>query len=250
MAGTLRVRRSRGALSGFLLVLLGIWGALVPLAGPYFHFAYTPDTAWHVTSGLLLLEVLPGACAFIGGIIVLASRLRPVAVFGAWLAALSGAWFAVGGVLIGLWSHGISAGQPVGGRGVSVAEQISFFAGLGIVIVFVAALALGRLTVVAARDIAQAEEAAAEQAAADQAVADEAASGRIPAAVPAVRRPAAASAEPGRKPVRAILTRVASSRSAAAQAAAGKAAAGEAAADNAAAEEAADQQAADAVGTR
>jgi hypothetical protein len=246
MAGTLRVRRSRGALSGFLLVLLGIWGALVPFAGPYFHFAYTPDNAWHVTSGRLLLEVLPGACAFIGGIIVLASRLRPVAVFGAWLAALGGAWFAVGSVLIRLWSHGISAGQPVGGRGLTIAEQISFFAGLGIVIVFVAALALGRLTVVAARDIALAEQAAAEQAAEDQAVADEATSGRIPAAVPAVRRPAGAGAGPGRKPVRAILTRVASSRS---EAAAGRAAADETAAGNAAAEESADQRTAGAVST-
>ena len=42
MAGTLRVRRSRGALSGLLLVLLGIWGALIPFVGPYFHYAYTP----------------------------------------------------------------------------------------------------------------------------------------------------------------------------------------------------------------
>src|SRR5262249_27517549 len=61
MAGTLRVRRSRGALSGLLLMLLGIWGALIPFIGPYFNYAYTPDRAWQATSGRMWLEVLPGA---------------------------------------------------------------------------------------------------------------------------------------------------------------------------------------------
>ncbi len=56
MAGTLRVRRSQGALSGVLLVLLGIWGALIPFVGPYFHYAYTPDRAWVATSGRMWLR--------------------------------------------------------------------------------------------------------------------------------------------------------------------------------------------------
>jgi hypothetical protein len=45
MAGMLRVPRSRGALNGALLVLLGIWGGLIAFVGPYFHYAYTPDKA-------------------------------------------------------------------------------------------------------------------------------------------------------------------------------------------------------------
>ncbi len=44
--GRLRMPRSRGATSGFLLVLLGIWGALIPFVGPYFDFAFTPDQSW------------------------------------------------------------------------------------------------------------------------------------------------------------------------------------------------------------
>ena len=60
MNGMLRVPRSRGALSGVLLVLLGAWGALVPFIGPYFHFAYTPDSGWTYTQGRLWLEILPG----------------------------------------------------------------------------------------------------------------------------------------------------------------------------------------------
>ena len=95
MNGILRVRRSRGVLSGLLLVLLGIWGALIPFIGPYFHYAYTPDKAWTYTTGRLWLDILPGAAAFLGGLIVLTSSYRPTAHFGAWLAVFSGAWFAL-----------------------------------------------------------------------------------------------------------------------------------------------------------
>jgi hypothetical protein len=153
MAGTLRVRRSRGALSGMLLVLLGIWGALIPFVGPYFHYAYTPDRGFAVTAGRMWLEVLPGVVALAGGIVVLISRFRPAAVLGAWLAALAGAWFAVGDLLAARLTLP-GAGLPVGGSARAVLEQIGFFTGLGVAIVFVAALALGRLTVVAARDAA------------------------------------------------------------------------------------------------
>ena len=37
MTTMLQVPRSRGAICGLLLVLLGVWGALIPLVGPYFH---------------------------------------------------------------------------------------------------------------------------------------------------------------------------------------------------------------------
>jgi hypothetical protein len=156
MAGTLRVRRSQGALSGVLLVLLGIWGALIAFVGPYFHYAYTPDRPFVATSGRMWLEVLPGVVALAGGVVVLMSRFRPAAVLGAWLAALAGAWFAVGDLIAVHWARLPGAGVPTGGGARAAAEQIGFFTGLGVVIVFVAALALGRFTVVAARDAATA----------------------------------------------------------------------------------------------
>jgi hypothetical protein len=145
----LRVRRSEGAIVGVLLVLLGIWGALIPFVGPYFHYSYTPNRTWDPTAGRLWLEILPGAVAFASGLLVLMSRLRPLALFGAWLAALAGAWFAVGGAVAGHWTALGSAGRPVG-TGLRVAlEQIGFYYGLGVVIVFLAAVSLGRFTVVA-----------------------------------------------------------------------------------------------------
>lgn len=153
MAGLLRVPRSRGALSGTLLVLLGIWGGLIPFVGPYFHYAYTPDSAWTYTTGRLWLEILPAIGTLAGGLMVLISALRPVAIVGAWLAAISGAWFVIGSALAALWTNGVvTQGTPVGGTLVRTVEQIGFYTGLGVAVVFLAALALGRFSVITVRD--------------------------------------------------------------------------------------------------
>jgi hypothetical protein len=153
MAGMLKVRRSRGAFSGLLLILLGVWGGLVPLVGPYVHYAYTPDHAWTLTSGRIWLEILPAAATTLAGIVVLASRLRPVAVLGAGLGLASGIWFALGNLLAPLWTASAPAqGAPVGGQVARILEQIGFFSGLGVVIICIASMALGRLTVVSVRD--------------------------------------------------------------------------------------------------
>src|SRR2546429_9927849 len=103
MTRMLQVPRSRGAVSGLLLVLLGLWGALIPLVGPYFHYAYTPDSAWTLTAGRVWLEILPGAATLLGGIILLVSASRPLALFGAGLAAAPGAWVALGMGVVPPW---------------------------------------------------------------------------------------------------------------------------------------------------
>jgi hypothetical protein len=175
MAGITRIPRTRGALSGLLLILLGAWGALIPFVGPYFHYAYTPDKAWAYTTGRLWLEILPGAAAVLGGFIVLSSARRPVAILSAFLAAVGGAWFVVGNLVSVLWNHGIpEAGIPVGGNLTRLAlEDLGFFIGLGVIIVFFAALALGRFAVIGVKDAALAERDAAAVAADGYAVADQ-----------------------------------------------------------------------------
>ncbi len=161
---TLVVSRSRGLVSGIVLVLLGAWGALVPFIGPYFHFGYTPDSAWTYTSGRLWLSIIPGAVTLVGGLILLISRVRPVALTGAALAAIGGAWFAVGSVLTPIWNSSLIVGTPVGSPAIAALEQIAFFTGLGIVVVLFAALAIGRLSVIGVRDarLAKSRRAAAE----------------------------------------------------------------------------------------
>src|ERR1022692_3696855 len=175
MAGTTRIPRTRGALSGLLLILLGAWGALIPFVGPYFHYAYTPDKAWAYTTGRLWLEILPGIAAALGGFIVLSSARRPLAILGAFAAALGGAWFVVGNLVSALWNHGVpEAGIPVGGNLTRLAlEELGFFIGLGVIIVFFAALALGRFAVVGVKDAALAERDAAAVAADGYAAADQ-----------------------------------------------------------------------------
>jgi hypothetical protein len=158
----LQMRRSRGAFSGFLLMLLGLWGALIPFVGPYFDYAYTPDKAWTYNTGRLWLELLPGAAVFLGGFLLLVARSRHTALFGALLAAVAGAWFTLGTVLSPLWNHHV----PMGGSPASttvymrIMEQLGFFTALGIVIVFVAAVALGRIASVPSgiRDIEEVPE--------------------------------------------------------------------------------------------
>ena len=158
MNGMLRVPRSRGVLSGVLLILLGAWGALVPFVGPYFQYAYTPDHALTYTTGRLWLSILPGAATVLGGLIVLISASRPLAHFGAWLAALSGAWFALGSVIGPTWiGTQMAAGTPVGGSSTRALEQIGFYTGLGVAIVLVAAMALGRFSVIGVREARVAE---------------------------------------------------------------------------------------------
>jgi len=155
MAGMLRVRRSQGALSGAFLVLLGLWGALIPFVGPYFHYAFTPtpDRVWAVTAGRMWLEVTPGAVTLVSGAVMIISRFRPLVLLGASLAALAGGWFVAGNIVAARWATLPAAGHPAGnGTARLLLEQFGFFTGLGVIIVFVAALALGRLTVFGARD--------------------------------------------------------------------------------------------------
>ncbi|MFE3445147.1 hypothetical protein ACFXNW_19125 [Nocardia sp. NPDC059180] len=152
--GRMAIPRSRGALGGLAVVILGIWGALIPFVGPYFDFAFTPDDPWVWTAARGWLQVLPGAAAIVGGLLMLFSRNRVVASFGAWLSVLAGAWFAIGPVLADVLRIG-DIGQPVAGSDLkSALLQLSFFYGLGALILFFAASSLGRLSVRSARDIA------------------------------------------------------------------------------------------------
>jgi hypothetical protein len=145
---------SRGRVIGSLLMLLGAWGAIIPFVGPYFGYAYTPDKAWAYTSGRLWLSVLPGAAAFLGGLLVLASD--DAAIFGAFLAVLGGTWLVVGQPVaaFALAGRHISAGSPVASSGAMFGpttmrflEPLGFFYGLGVVVIFLAAVALGEVIV-------------------------------------------------------------------------------------------------------
>ncbi|MGE2725133.1 hypothetical protein [Mycolicibacterium pulveris] len=151
--GRLHMPRSRGAASGLLLILLGAWGALIPFIGPLFNFAFTPDQAWTWTTGRGWLQVLPGVVTVLGGLLLLASRNRATAMLGGWLAVAGGAWFIVGRAFTGPLAIG-DAGVPVAATEAKrIALELTYFYGLGALIVFLGAAALGRISVRSVRDV-------------------------------------------------------------------------------------------------
>jgi hypothetical protein len=138
--------RRRGVVSGVLLILLGAWGAIIPFVGHSFSYGFTPDNTWAWTAARGWLEVLPGAATFLGGAILTVSADRVSATIAGWLAAAAGAWFVIGTVIAPVWSAG-NIGVPVGSTDHAVLERIGMFDGLGLVIVLLAAIALGRVSV-------------------------------------------------------------------------------------------------------
>lgn len=151
--GRLHMPRSRGAVTGLLLIILGAWGALIPFVGPYFHWAYTPDRDWAWTTARGWLEVFPGVTAVVGGLLLVGSGNRATAMFGGWLAAFAGAWFVVGRSFASVLRLG-DVGQPVASNDVKRALlEVTYFSGLGALIVFLAGAVLARLAVRMARDV-------------------------------------------------------------------------------------------------
>ncbi|OHV39489.1 hypothetical protein CC117_14900 [Parafrankia colletiae] len=150
----LHVPRTRGALSGLLIVAAGIWGALIPFVGPYFDFGFTTE-AWTWTAIHFWLSLLPGIAAVVAGLILLGSGNRATAAIGAAIAVVAGVWFIVGPPLSEIWNPG-ALGTPLGGEFRQAVILISFFYGLGALILFLGSSALGRLSVVGVRDVAAA----------------------------------------------------------------------------------------------
>ena len=150
--GYLRVPRTRGAATGLALVALGAWGILVPLLGPIFDFGYSPDSTWHFTVGRFWFELLPGIATVVGGLLLLGTANRAVAVFGGYLAAVGGAWYVVGTLFVPHLDLG-SVGQPLGSSTRQTLETLVMFTGLGALILFLAGQGLGRFTVRSVRDL-------------------------------------------------------------------------------------------------
>lgn len=141
----MRMARSTGALSGALIVLLGLWGALVPFIGPYFDYSFSANSTWHFTLDRLWLCILPGAFAVVGGALLLFAATRMAGVIGGWLALLGGAWFAIGPAVSLTWESGRGPiGRPLFGPTRQMFELIGYFYGLGALIIALAAFSIGR----------------------------------------------------------------------------------------------------------
>lgn len=142
-----RIPRTKGALSGLIILVLGLWGALIPFVGPYFHYAMHSNQHWQWFADRFWLEVLPGAVAAIGGFLLMTGARRASMSLGGIAALAAGLWFIVGPNVSMLWNHGaITIGPPMGTHNITrTLEWIGFFYGLGGLITMFSAYALGFL---------------------------------------------------------------------------------------------------------
>lgn len=129
-------------MSGLAVVVLGLWGAFVPFVGPYFGFAWNNGgTAWTWSESFGTISVAAGACATLGGLLML-GRLPLGAGLGRLAALVGGTWFVTGPLFHPLWSSTSLA--PTGyGRWMTVALELGYHTGIGVVVVTLAAFALG-----------------------------------------------------------------------------------------------------------
>jgi hypothetical protein len=86
-------------------------------------------------------------------LLLLGSGNRFTAMLGGWLTVIAGAWFVVGRALAGPLGLG-DVGAPVATtETMRVWLELTYFYGLGALIVFLGAVALGRLSIRSVRDI-------------------------------------------------------------------------------------------------
>jgi hypothetical protein len=152
--GMLHTAGTRGAVTGVVIAVLGLWSVLVPLVGPYFGYALSPAGPWTTPWAALWLQIVPGVVLLLCGIVLTLTRVRLLGLVAGVLAAAAGVWLAVG---FALWPWAPGGGARVGGvaatDGVSAAELIGMAAGLGAVVALLAGLAIGRFPVRGTRDV-------------------------------------------------------------------------------------------------
>jgi hypothetical protein len=141
----MRIARSTGAVSGVLIVVLGTWAALIPFVGPYFDYSFGTNVTWHFTTDRLWLDILPGALAVLGGLLLIVAGTRPAGIFGGWLAMVAGGWLIVGPPVSLTWEGGTGPiGRPLFGSTRQMLELVGYFYGVGALIVALSAFAIGR----------------------------------------------------------------------------------------------------------
>lgn len=132
-------------ISGILVLLVGAFGALVPLAGPSVGYKMGTAKAWTWSESIASLHVAPGIAAFLGGLMMLGAA-RSTARLGAVLGVLAGAWFVVGPTFHPLWAqHSGMMMMSHESTWSQIWSSLGYHYGTGVVIAAAAAFGLGVL---------------------------------------------------------------------------------------------------------
>jgi hypothetical protein len=130
-------------LPAVLLIVLGAWVCLVPLAGPYFSFGFDTSAKWRFSQDHLALSLAPGIAIALGGILM-TRRSRAAGWLAGLLAVAGGIWLVVGPSLHPLWSSHAFGPLP-GSADKTAARWIATFYGAGALAVYLGAQAQGLL---------------------------------------------------------------------------------------------------------
>ncbi|HZD79218.1 MAG TPA: hypothetical protein VE646_04155 [Actinomycetota bacterium] len=131
--------------SGILIVILGVWGGIVPFVGPTFGFG-AGTSAWTWTVPFATLNVAAAVAAVVGGFLLLSGGASGARAGGA-LAVVGGMWFVLGPIFQPLWHQASVLVVVTGGPSwMDVAKVIGYHDGTGLLITFLGAYALGVLS--------------------------------------------------------------------------------------------------------
>jgi len=138
-AGNVRV-------AGAIALVLGLWGALVPLIGPSFGYRMGSAQAQIWSESIVTLHLVPGVAAVLGALLIMRGR-RAIQTLGALLATAGGIWFVIAPSMRPLWSDpGMSGMSGMSGSAMSTAlSALGYHYGTGALVTVAAAYALGAL---------------------------------------------------------------------------------------------------------
>lgn len=131
--------------TGLLIALVAAWGALSVFVGPLFGWTPTTSGSWAWSTQNWMLHLIPGAVAFVAGLMILMASPRRLAGRGILdLAALatiaSGAWFVIGPALWSTFESGApyQAASPMN----EFWNQLGSSLGPGLLLTFLGGMAL------------------------------------------------------------------------------------------------------------
>jgi hypothetical protein len=133
---------------GVLAALVGAWGAISVFVGPYFGYEPTSTSTWDWTTQNWFLHLLPGAVAFVAGLMIASitpSRRAQGGSSSVGLASLlviaAGAWFVIGPAL---WPTFASSAPFASGTsaGTAFLNQLGSSLGPGLLLAVLGGMAL------------------------------------------------------------------------------------------------------------
>lgn len=134
---------------GAVIVLVGLWEAVVPYVGPTFGYPMPPGSeqpAWDWSASHTQRHLVPGIVAVIGGALLWA-RARVAVLAGSWLSLAAGIWFIVSPFVPRAWLDSGGGGTPDASIVMQIITPLGYHYVPGIVVVGSAALVLGALLI-------------------------------------------------------------------------------------------------------